>query len=332
MLKKREGQGEEEVMRADLVVACDGIGSFARRALLGPDPGRGGGVATAVDAPRGNEAAEWLEKTGWAAYRAWAPVDKIKADPELKELVEKHECNCWVGHDGLVMTYMVKNSKILNMVLSHRDDVDTSYWTLAQYKDEIGEMFDDWDPRLKRLLDARDDRVQNWPIYQAKTLPRWTSERGRFVLIGDAAHAMSFYLSMGVSMAVEDAAGLVECLKLLEQRGLPGDSAETNGETGLGFAMKLFEKVRKSRAQLVRDASLHAGNVLQMPPGREREQRDRNLRDGGESAAAESEAQGQKKLFTEGTAYGIADRRIRDWCYGYDVVEEVRREWVQTTA
>ncbi|KAF2195619.1 FAD/NAD(P)-binding domain-containing protein [Zopfia rhizophila CBS 207.26] len=332
LLEKREGRNEEEVVRGDLVVACDGIGSFARSALLGADPGRGGAAAPPFDGTAGDEAGEWLEKTRWAAYRTWAPVDKIKADPELRGLVEKHECNCWVGDGRLVMTYMVKNSEILNMVLSHRDDVDTSSWTLEQYKDEIGKLFDGWDPRLRRLLDVRDGKVQNWPIYQVKTLPRWTSETGRFVLIGDAAHAMAFYLSMGVSMAVEDAAGLVECLKLLEQRGMQGRSVQMKDEKGLDFAMKLFESVRKSRAQLVKDASLHAGNVLQLPPGREREERDRNLRDGGESTPAESRAQDQEKLCTEGTAYGIADHRIRDWCYGYDVVEEVRKEWVKATA
>jgi salicylate hydroxylase len=37
------------------------------------------------------------------------------------------------------------------------------------------------------------------------------------VLMGDAAHAMAFYLSMGVSMAVEDAEALAECLRMVRR-------------------------------------------------------------------------------------------------------------------
>jgi salicylate hydroxylase len=37
----------------------------------------------------------------------------------------------------------------------------------------------------------------NWPVFQVKPLPRLSSDSGRFLLMGDAAHAMSFYLSMG---------------------------------------------------------------------------------------------------------------------------------------
>ena len=130
--------------------------------------------------------------------------------------------------------------------------------------------------------------------------------------MGDAAHAMSFFLSMGVSMAVEDAAALTECLSLMESRN-----------ASLRVAMGVFERVRKERVEAVRDASLHAGNVLQLPPGEEREERDRALRDGG----VEDDGRGQGKFWVEKTRYGIADRKIRDWCYAYDVVEEVRADW-----
>ena len=275
-----------EQLQADLVVAVDGINSFARKSFL-PEVGHG------------------LERTAHAAYRTMAPVDAVKANPETAHIVAEHSCNCWVGENTLIMTYMIKNSQKFNMVLCHPDDVDTSDWTAENYRAELQRLYGSWDPCLRALLSMASPEIQNWPIHQVKTLPRWTSRSGKFVLMGDAAHAMAFYLSMGVSMAVEDAEALTECLAL--QR-------ESNAT--LAQAMIVFETVRKKRAEAVTDGSLHAGNVLQLPNGLDQELRDRSLKDGGLSIDV-----------VDGTTFGIADQRIRDWCYGYNVRAKVHEQW-----
>jgi len=276
---------------ANLVIAMDGINSPARHKFLSAS---GAGI----------------EKTGHAAYRVMAPVSKLRSDPRTAHLVSKHACNCWVGDRHLVMTYMVKGAEWLNIVLSHPDDIDTSNWTPEQYHAELQKLFGDWDPCVQGLLEHASTNIQNWPVEQVKTLEKWTSESGKFVLMGDAAHAFSFYLSMGVSMAVEDAAAICECLRLHEEDGVT-----------LAAALKLFEKVRKTRTQAVRDASLHAGNVLQLPSGPEQEQRDKALADDG--ALARTSA-AEDDFYVRGISYGIADKMIRDWCYGYDVIEAIR--------
>ena len=286
--------GEE--MKADLVVACDGIKSFARKEFLGNGEGAKG----------------WEEKTRWAAYRCMAPVEKLKKNPLTEHLGRDYNCNCWTGDGRVVMTYLVKEAKMLNVVLSHRDDVDTTGWTSEQFKAEIGNTFKSVSPSLKALLSVTNPEVQNWPIYQIKTLPNWTSRSGKFILMGDAAHAMAFYLSMGVSMAVEDAETLTECISLMRTKG-----------GGLGHAMSVFEKVRRQRAEAVRDASLHAGNMLHLPEGNQSADRDRALAvDGLTSDGRES-----KRFFLEKVSYGIGDRNIRDWCYGYDIHTEIEAAW-----
>jgi salicylate hydroxylase len=279
--------------RADLVVGVDGINSDARKSLL-------------------NSTGDDLEKTGWAAYRAVAPVDKIKANPLTAHLGSQHSCNCWVGENCSVMTYMVKNSKILNIVLSHPDDVDTSEWTPEQYQAEIKRIFKGFNPSVTALLDMTRPAIQNWPVHQVKPLPKWTSATGKFVLMGDAAHAMAFYLSMGVSLAVEDAAALTECIYLQSQ-----------GNVDLDRAMAVFETIRKTRCKDVQDASLHAGNILHLPPGPAQVARDAAMQNDGLSA----EVNEKERFYAEGTSYGIANRKIRDWAYAYDVIEAVREEW-----
>ncbi|RDW63349.1 hypothetical protein BP6252_10894 [Coleophoma cylindrospora] len=282
--------GEE--LSADLIVAADGINSSARKSFL-------------------SETDDGTEKTGWAAYRTTALVADIKANPDTAQLVAKHNCNCWVGDKSSVMTYLVKNSQVLNIVLSHPDNLDTSEWTPRQFKDELQQLFGHWDPSMKALLSMTSE-VQNWPVYQVRSLPKWVSESGKFVLMGDAAHAMAFYLSMGVSMAVEDAEVLTECISLYQR-----------SEKTLGQAMKVFETVRKERAEIVRDASLNAGNILHLPQGAAQEQRDRALKDDGVSAGtcvSDSD-------YVVRTSYGIGDQQTRDWCYGYDVLAKVHAEW-----
>ena len=40
--------------------------------------------------------------------------------------------------------------------------------------------------------------IHNWPLFEVEPLDKWVSDSGKFILIGDAAHAMVPYLSMGM--------------------------------------------------------------------------------------------------------------------------------------
>lgn len=286
-------------MSADLIVACDGIHSLARGFL---NPGLGG--------------EDGMQKTGWAAYRKMVPVSALKRDELTEYLAREQNGNCWVGEGKLMMAYLVKGATILNLVLSHRDDVDTTSWGPEKYGKEIGKLFADVGDVPRRLLELSNPGAVNYPVGQVRRLERWRSWSGKMVLMGDAAHAMAFYLSMGVSMAVEDAEALAECLRMGEERG-----------EGLGKVMGVFEGVRKGRAESVRDASMHAGDVLQVS-GEEKKERDQWIgRDGVVEGGMERQGEGEEEFWKKGLRYGIADRRIREWCYGYDVAEEVKRAW-----
>lgn len=204
---------------------------------------------------------------------------------------------------------MIRDSGKLNLVLSHPNNLDTTLWTREQYITELQRYYGDMDSRVLHLIDLSTGPITNWPIHQVAKLPTWKSESGRFVLIGDAAHAMAFYLSMGVSLAIEDAAALTAALDLY-MRDPEGVSLEN--------AMSLFEKVRKPRAEKIRDASLHAGAMLHLHPGKERELRDQSAKNDG----AVSEAQ-NGDVFLDWVSYGITDKTIREECYGYDVAAKI---------
>jgi salicylate hydroxylase len=117
---------------------------------------------------------------------------------------------------------------------------------------------------------------------------------------------------LGISLAVEDAVALRECISLAQSQ----DAEQPNIAFDLRPALEVFESLRKPRAEAIQKASLHAGNVLQLPAGPERDARDAAMK--ADRPADKIQAQ---------YAYGIADQAIRDWCYGYDAAEVVRKEW-----
>ncbi|GAB1193460.1 hypothetical protein APSETT444_002676 [Aspergillus pseudonomiae] len=124
-----------EIVRPDLIVAVDGINSFARTKLLG---------TTEIGGPR---------KTGVAAYRLMVEVSDLLADPETAWIVSNPNLNLCseltilrLGNNCSAMTYMISNGTRLNLVLSHPDASDTSNMSQEELTQEMLSYFHNWDP------------------------------------------------------------------------------------------------------------------------------------------------------------------------------------------
>jgi 2-polyprenyl-6-methoxyphenol hydroxylase-like FAD-dependent oxidoreductase len=98
-------------------------------------------------------------------------------------------------------------------------------------------------PATSLVAGTRPENLIWTPIYDVPPLAQWS--RGRVVLVGDAAHAMSSAAGQGLSMAVEDAYVLVQLL-------LKG-GARAGGGTGsslwLGEALRAYEARRRPRVE-----------------------------------------------------------------------------------
>lgn len=117
---------------------------------------------------------------------------------------------------------------------------------------------------------------------------------------------------MGVSLAVEDAVSLATVLDLATKGG-------SKGSRNLKHALSLFENVRKRRAESVQEASLHSGNMVHIPWGPDRDALYESLR----HAHQDDDSLPIGKDGGKRVIFGIADKRTRDWCYGYDAVADV---------
>lgn len=159
------------VIRADVVLAVDGIKSTIRERLL-------------------NDSSVKAEPTGDAAYRIMLPRAVMQSDPELRELVDEPQATRWLGPNRHVIAYPVRGHELYNVVLVHPDrhGVQES-WTTRGSKQSMIENYRGWDRRVTKLIDlVRDDEVLEWKLCLHSPLRTWV--RGSVALLGDACHPM----------------------------------------------------------------------------------------------------------------------------------------------
>lgn len=211
-----DGQGEDE---ADLVVAADGIDSRIRAALFPDHPGPAyagyiawRGVVVAEDAPAGSR--------DFGATETWGRGMRFGIVP--------------LG-DGQVYWFAVLTAP----AGSHREDM----------LDDLLALFGRWHDPIPALLRAtRPESLLLHDIrYLATPLP--TFHRGRIVLLGDAAHAMTPDLGQGGCQALEDAVELCAALG----RALPDIPAP----------LAAYDRARLARTRRIMRASARMGRVAQ---------------------------------------------------------------------
>lgn len=103
----------------------------------------------------------------------------------------------------------------------------------ADWKRRLRELFADDPPYVVEMIEPTEE-IGAFPIHDLPTIPRW--HRGRVVLVGDAAHAVSPSSGQGASLAVEDAVMLARCLRDV-------------GEPEAAFAR--YEALRRPRAEKI---------------------------------------------------------------------------------
>lgn len=232
------GPGEDA---ADLVVAADGIDSRVRAALFPdhPAPTYAGyiawrGVVAAEDAPAGSRS--------FGATETWGRGMRFGIVP--------------LG-DGQVYWFAVLTAP----AGSHRED------TL----DDLLALYRDWHDPIPALLRAtRPESLLLHDIrYLATPLPSY--HRGRVILLGDAAHAMTPDLGQGGCQALEDAVTLCAALGHVGDVATPptrSPNAPATAKLPEAFAdvptaLAAFDRARLARTRQVMRASARMGRVAQ---------------------------------------------------------------------
>jgi salicylate hydroxylase len=223
------------VHEGDLIIAADGARSILAKEILGTD-------VTA-------------EPTGDSAYRGMMKRECIE-DPIFEGLELTHGSVVWLGPGSHVVGYLVRGGQYYNIVvLVPEHNVQEESWTLKGDRETLKKHFEDWDPRLQKLIDLVDTSYV-WSLRDRPALERWLHPTGSLIMLGDAAHPMLPYVAQGAASAAEDAGALAECLNHIG-----------NGRS-LRDVLGKYQELRIPRAFFMRESARKNRDYFHLPDGK----------------------------------------------------------------
>ncbi|KAJ3493051.1 hypothetical protein NLG97_g4983 [Lecanicillium saksenae] len=242
------GAGQETFwLTADLLVGADGIHSTVRQQLME----RSGHFVETV-------------RTGDAAYRLLIPIEAVTSDLALLSMVKQNIAIRYMGPGGHIMAYPVRNNTLYNLVLLHTSKPNvagSNPWTTKASRTDMMNFFSGWSPMIRRWLRYANEEVLEWDLHSYSNLPTWTT--GSTVLLGDACHPMLPYVAQGAANAIEDAAVLSTALTCTSD---------------IQLALRMYESVRKARAEKIALSASATANALHLPDGPEQRKRDETMK------------------------------------------------------
>jgi salicylate hydroxylase/6-hydroxynicotinate 3-monooxygenase len=200
----------------DVVIGADGVHSFVRETLLGPERPR---------------------FTGRVAYRTTFAASRLGSAHVTPARTK------WWGPDRhMVVYYVTAKLDELYFVTSVPESAEwmtPESWSAKGEIDELRKAYAGFHPEVQAVIDACPE-VYKWALLERDPLPKWWDDA--VVLLGDACHPMTPYMAQGAASALEDAAVLTRCLEGIERDGLPE-------------AFALYEATRKPRASAIQAGS-----------------------------------------------------------------------------
>ncbi|KAF2102840.1 FAD/NAD(P)-binding domain-containing protein, partial [Rhizodiscina lignyota] len=208
------------VYTADLIVAADGLRSKAHEYILGHKfPAR-------------------PSKT--TVMRFTLPTDAILADPSTAPLMEGGQdvLRAYVISDvnRYLLQYPCRDNLLQNFVaydMNDTDNPDTDNWSLKTNREYLIRRMRGFHPAILALCERSDEVMPLWRCIDRDPLPKL--QRGRLVVIGDAAHPMYPHQGQGAAFSIEDGG----ILGYLFSPACPVKD--------ISHCLQLFEKIRLDR-------------------------------------------------------------------------------------
>ncbi|KAJ5179520.1 FAD/NAD(P)-binding domain-containing protein [Penicillium capsulatum] len=240
-------------VKGDLVIGADGVHSVLRKII--------------------SQENIYPEPSGTAAFRLIIPVDKVRANPATRHLVERTgQLQLWDGKYRRMIIYPCRSVKHgcfpgsyidvssdneeLNFVGLHpanREEGELEGYQALSSKEHLLKVFEDFSPAMQSLLGMADpEAIRVWPLLDQQALGTWIN--GKSCLLGDAAHPFLprkfSHQGQGGAQAMEDAAALGALLPSRTRReDVPG-------------RLQMYMKCRYHRATMVQNYTRQVAAVI----------------------------------------------------------------------
>lgn len=285
LVSNRKSSEQGEWVNCDVLLGADGVKSVVRSSML---------RHLNVDAD--------VVDTGQAAYRIMLTRDQMESDPELIKLLDGDKVTRWIGEKRHIIAYPVEGKTVYNLSTTQPDvnfaAAPSATYTTKGSKSAMMDVYGDYCPMVKRMLElVPEGEVCEWKLRVHAPLPTWVD--GSVALLGDACHPTLPHLAQGAAQAIEDAAVLGVVLGKL-----PSTSAKD-----INKALKIYEKVRKQRAETLVEMAAASGRDLHLGEGAAKAERDRLFKELQQSG-------GKGKVPDK-----WADAEVQKQIYGFDCVK-----------
>jgi salicylate hydroxylase len=211
-----------------------------------------------------------VKDSGQAAYRIMLTREQMKNDPELIALLDADTVTRWIGEKKHIIAYPIHNKQIYNISTAQPDvnfaGAPNSTYTTKGSKTAMMQVYEDFCPMIHRMLDlVPDGEVVEWKLRVHEPLSTWVLDST--ALVGDACHPTLPHLAQGAAQAIEDGAVLGVVLD-------PKRIADCEPST-ITKALKIYEKVRKERAEALVELAAENGRSMHLGSGKAKEERDK---------------------------------------------------------
>ena len=232
-------------VQGDLIVGADGILSRTRECI----PANVGAKAVAFK--------EYC-------FRTVVPKAKMNSDPETAELMRGQDSMIWCGPGVTVLGYTVSGGELYNTLTAcpRPSEAPLGHWNEPGDVEEARDLVKDFCPAVKKIW-SYVDSCAKWTLGEVPRIDRYASQSGKFVLIGDAAHALVPHLGQGGGMALEDCAALAEFVSWAQESG------------NLAQAMSAFQEFRQPRIETLRQIAYGNQAFMSLEDGPEQQERDK---------------------------------------------------------
>jgi hypothetical protein len=118
------------------------------------------------------------------------PIEKIQEDPEILRIYKARQIVIWMGPDRNVFAipFHEKNQMTIALLDNAVNEVQMQLNSFTAV-DFLKQRYVDFDDLVQKMIGSARHHFM-WVPVAIPHLRTWTSENGRIVLLGDAAHAM----------------------------------------------------------------------------------------------------------------------------------------------